>query len=258
MAVPVVPRGNGSAAPAAAVAAVAETVRWNVPAPAPAAAATATALAPAPRVPRTLPDEPAAVELSPPPRPARRRPRLTTARQEDPTPEPQAQPEPAAGETHVVLEGTAAPLPSPPRRTRPRNLPADPAEMGHILLVEDDQTIAGMYAMLLRTRGYTTRHARDGVEGISMVREELPALILLDMMMPRMDGLQFLHTLRGWPRTADLPVVILSNVSDRHLVDKAMELGCIEYLVKAQTRPQVLLGALPHWLRGNRALTTLQ
>jgi len=263
---PVVPAARPSPAPAtlrpaatAVPAVLAETIRWNVPAPAPApaaaATATATALAPAPAVPRTLPEEPAAVELAPPPRPARRRSR-PAARQEDPQPKPE--PDPHAGKGHVTLEGTAAPLPGPPPRPRPRNLPADPAEMGHILLVEDDETIAGMYAMLLRTKGYTTRHARDGMEGISMVREELPALILLDMMMPRMDGLQFLQALRGWPRTADLPVVILSNVSDRHLVDRAMELGCIEYLVKAQTRPQVLIGALPHWLRGNRALTTLQ
>jgi CheY-like chemotaxis protein len=112
-----------------------------------------------------------------------------------------------------------------------------------------------MYLMLLGTKGYATRHAHDGVEGIAMVRDERPALILLDMMMPRMDGLQFLEALRGWPKTSDIPVVILSNVADRDLVERALELGAVEYLVKAQTRPQVLVGALPHWLRGNRALT---
>jgi CheY-like chemotaxis protein len=168
---------------------------------------------------------------------------------------------PEQAETDVTLEGTAAPPAVP--RSRPRRPEPDPSRPGDvplgrdILLVEDDATIADMYAMLLATKGYVTRHARDGLEGIAMVREELPSLVLLDMMMPRMDGLQFLRALRDWPRTSDLPVVILSNVSDRHLVEKAMRLGAIEYLVKAHTRPQVLLGALPHWLRGNRALTTL-
>jgi CheY-like chemotaxis protein len=124
-----------------------------------------------------------------------------------------------------------------------------------ILLVEDDDTIATMYLMLLGAKGYGTRHARDGVEGIAMVRKERPALILLDMMMPRMDGLQFLEALRGWPKTASIPVVVLSNVADHSLVERALALGAVEYLIKAQTRPQVLVGALPHWLRGNRALT---
>jgi len=170
-------------------------------------------------------------------------------------------PTPDDAPTDVTLEGTAAA--SSPPRSRPRRPLPDPSRPGDvplgrdILLVEDDAVIADMYVMLLATKGYTTRHARDGLEGIAMVREELPSLVLLDMMMPRMDGLQFLEALRGWPRTYDLPVVILSNVSDRHLVEKAMRLGAIEYLVKAHTRPQVLLGALPHWLRGNRALTTL-
>lgn len=134
---------------------------------------------------------------------------------------------------------------------------AQPQPDGDVLLVEDDTIIAAMYQTLLGTRGYQVRHAQDGVEGIAMVRERRPALILLDMMMPRMDGIQFLEALRGWPRTSTIPVVVLSNVGDRHIVERAMALGAVEYLVKAQTRPQVLLGALPHWLRGNRALTTL-
>lgn len=147
---------------------------------------------------------------------------------------------------------------SPAKRPRPERPPLDviPGD-GDILLVEDDVTIATMYQMLLSTKGYATRHAHDGVEGIAMVRDERPALILLDMMMPRMDGIQFLEALRGWPKTRSIPVVVLSNVGDRHLVERALALGAVEYLVKAQTRPQVLVGALPHWLRGNRALTTL-
>jgi CheY-like chemotaxis protein len=182
-------------------------------------------------------------------------------REPEPQPHPQPEDQPRHQPAEVVLEGTAAAPPAPRRDRRPvtrhRVDERDPGDFGHILLVEDDETIASMYEMLLATRGYQTRHAHDGVEGIAMVGEELPSLILLDMMMPRMDGLQFLRALRESPRTSDLPVVILSNVGDRPLVEKAMQLGAIEYLVKAQTRPQVLLGALPHWLRGNRALTTL-
>ena len=154
----------------------------------------------------------------------------------------------------VTLNGTAARPPRAPRSTGAK--PNIDEQLGRdILIVEDDDTIATMYLMLLGAKGYTTRHARDGLEGISMVRKDLPALILLDMMMPRMDGLQFLEALRGWPKTAHIPVVVLSNVADHSLVERALALGAVEYLIKAQTRPQVLVGALPHWLRGNRALT---
>lgn len=157
----------------------------------------------------------------------------------------------AAAPTPPTKRRAAAP--PKPKPVRGEDLPLD----GDILLVEDDVSIASMYQLLLGARGYTSRHAVDGVEGIAMVRQERPALILLDMMMPRMDGLEFLEAIRGWPKTREIPVVVLSNVTDRDLVDRALDLGAVEYLVKAQTRPQVLIGALPHWLRGNRALTTL-
>ncbi|HXA28492.1 MAG TPA: response regulator [Candidatus Angelobacter sp.] len=180
-------------------------------------------------------------------------------------PPPPSAPAPPA--TRVVLppappsarsngHGSSTPpaRPATPRGEAPR--PDIDDQLGRdILLVEDDESIATMYLMLLGARGYTTRHAHDGVEGIAMVRKERPALILLDMMMPRMDGLQFLEALRGWPKTSAIPVVVLSNVADHSLVERALALGAVEYLIKAQTRPQVLVGALPHWLRGNRALT---
>jgi CheY-like chemotaxis protein len=213
------------------------------PAPKPAAKpapphSTRAAAAPPPHTPRPSAKHPRASAPPPSPAPAPRRP----AAQHWTTPRPaQARVDPA-------------PAPRPrPKQQRRDDLPL----AGDILLVEDDVTIATMYQMLLTARGYASRHALDGVEGMAMVRQERPALILLDMMMPRMDGLEFLEALRGWPKTDNIPVVVLSNVSDRHLVDRALDLGAVEYLVKAQTRPQVLIGALPHWLRGNRALTTL-
>ena len=161
---------------------------------------------------------------------------------------------PAPAATTGNANGTTPQRPRAPRGNGAR--PSIDDQLGRdILLVEDDETIATMYLMLLGAKGYGTRHAHDGVEGIAMVRKERPALILLDMMMPRMDGLQFLEALRGWPKTASIPVVVLSNVADHSLVERALALGAVEYLIKAQTRPQVLVGALPHWLRGNRALT---
>jgi len=74
-------------------------------------------------------------------------------------------------------------------------------------------------------------------------------------MMPRMNGIAFLQALRAG-NMRDIPVVVLSNFMEKQLVDDAMSLGALEYMVKAQTRPEALAGALPHWLRGERAFSS--
>jgi CheY-like chemotaxis protein len=125
---------------------------------------------------------------------------------------------------------------------------------GDILLVEDDATIAKLYRVLLESRGYTVRHAGDGLDGLDRANEKRPDLVLLDIMMPRMNGIAFLQALRNG-EMREVPVVVLSNFMEKQLVDDAMSLGALEYMVKAQTRPEALVGALPHWLRGERAFS---
>ncbi|HZS13906.1 MAG TPA: response regulator [Candidatus Dormibacteraeota bacterium] len=187
-----------------------------------------------------------------------------------------AAPEKPAGNggapTLTVLDGTrtwsfpaasAAPVAPPPAPTHfdPALLDGgddtfvdDAPPTGDILLVEDDPTIAKLYRVLLESRGYTVRHAGDGLEGLERAAERRPDLVLLDIMMPRMNGIAFLQALRGG-EMRDLPVVVLSNFMEKQLVDDAMSLGALEYMVKAQTRPEALVGALPHWLRGERAFS---
>jgi len=126
---------------------------------------------------------------------------------------------------------------------------------GDILLVEDDPSVAKLYRLLLESRGYTVRHAGDGLDGLDLANQMRPDLVLLDIMMPRMNGIAFLQALRSGPMK-DVPVVVLSNLMEKQLVDDAMSLGALEYMVKAQTRPEALVGALPHWLRGERAFTS--
>ncbi len=125
---------------------------------------------------------------------------------------------------------------------------------GDILLVEDDPTIAKLYSVLLESRGYAVRHAVDGLDGLDCANQKRPDLVLLDIMMPRMNGIAFLQALRAGDMR-DVPVVVLSNFMEKQLVDDAMSLGALEYMVKAQTRPEALVGALPHWLKGERAFT---
>ena len=125
----------------------------------------------------------------------------------------------------------------------------------NLLLVEDDVNVAKLYRMLLESRGYTVRHAADGIEGLDFARKERPDLILLDVMMPRMNGISFLQALREDANLGHVPAVVLSNFREPRLVERAMALGALEYMVKAQTRPETLVGAIPHWLRGERVVT---
>jgi CheY-like chemotaxis protein len=138
----------------------------------------------------------------------------------------------------------------------PTGAETDPGRPGaDILLVEDDPTIAKLYGVLLESRGYTVRRAGDGLDGLDQANQRRPDLVLLDIMMPRMNGIAFLQALRSGPMQ-DVPVVVLSNFMEQQLVDDAMSLGALEYMVKAQTRPEALVGALPHWLRGERAFSS--
>lgn len=132
----------------------------------------------------------------------------------------------------------------------PRATPPD------ILLVEDDENVGKVYRLLMESKGLAVRQAFDGIDGLDQARARRPDLVLLDMMMPRMNGMAFLETIRKDEALRDLPVVVLSNFREQDAVDQALALGAIEYMVKAQTRPEALLAAIPRWLRGQPAFRT--
>jgi CheY-like chemotaxis protein len=160
-------------------------------------------------------------------------------------------------ETAPVVSASAAwswtsPAGAPTGGVEPAAAPSAPITL---LLVEDDVNVAKLYRMLLESRGYTVHHAADGVEGLDAARRERPDLILLDVMMPRMNGISFLQALREDPTLGAVPAVVLSNFREPRLVERAMALGALEYMVKAQTRPETLIGAIPHWLKGERVVT---
>jgi CheY-like chemotaxis protein len=125
-----------------------------------------------------------------------------------------------------------------------------------VLLVEDDENVVKLYRLLLESQGMQVRHAGDGLIGLEEVQRKRPDLILLDVMMPRMNGITFLQSLRAMDDVYDVPVVVLSNFKEPRLVEQALSLGALEYRVKAQTRPEVLARAVPHWVRGERVLNS--
>jgi CheY-like chemotaxis protein len=105
-----------------------------------------------------------------------------------------------------------------------------------VLVVDDDPLIIRMYERKLRNDGYDVRLAHSGQEVLTALQRDLPDIILLDIMMPIMNGVETLHILKNDARTRDIPVIMLTNLGDRpEDMDKAKELGAIDYLVKADT-----------------------
>lgn len=113
--------------------------------------------------------------------------------------------------------------------------------MSRILIVDDMINSRDTLAKLLQQRGYETDVARNGAEGLVRLKQKKPDLILLDQMMPEVDGLTFLAGIRRFPKYRDLPVIMFTGVKDRGCFMKAQTLGVKECLDKsAFTGPQLL------------------
>lgn len=106
-----------------------------------------------------------------------------------------------------------------------------------------------MYRAKLEKDGYTVRVAGDGVEALTVLSDELPDLVFLDIRLPRMDGLEFLEQVRASDRTRNLPVVIVSNYSEKELVSRGLQLGAVDYLIKSHTTPGQLSQGIRFWAR---------
>ena len=113
--------------------------------------------------------------------------------------------------------------------------------MSRILIVEDVRGSREQMASLLRMEGHEAVTARNGAEGLVRLKEGVPDLILLDHMMPEVDGLTFLSGLRRFPKWKNIPVIMFSALKDNQTLNKAKSLGVVEYFVKADyTIPQLL------------------
>jgi CheY-like chemotaxis protein len=117
-----------------------------------------------------------------------------------------------------------------------------------VLFVEDDPAVAQMYRLKLELDGYAVDLAADGLQAVEMAVGNPPDLIFLDIRLPKMDGLGVLEALRRDERTREVPVVILSNYTERELVERGLRLGALEFLVKSQTTPARVAGGVPTWI----------
>ncbi len=103
-----------------------------------------------------------------------------------------------------------------------------------ILLVEDDITLAEVYRSRLEIEGFEVKVVHDGEEALSTIQQYKPALVLLDVMMPKMNGFDVLQSIRNTQATASTRVIMLTALSQSKDKERAEALGANEYLVKSQ------------------------
>jgi CheY-like chemotaxis protein len=119
-----------------------------------------------------------------------------------------------------------------------------------VLVVEDDRFLRRACEASLRQRGFTVVAAADGEAGLQIARAETFDLILLDLLMPKLSGVEVLRALKGDAATRSIPVLVLSNSSRQQDIDEIMRLGAVGYLVKANLSLQELGDRVAALLRG--------
>lgn len=119
-----------------------------------------------------------------------------------------------------------------------------------ILLAEDDRFLRKAAETALKRHGFTVLAAVDGEEALRMARTEAPDLILLDLIMPKLQGFEVLRALKADAATAAIPVIILSNLGQDSDVKQAMEAGAAGYFVKANLSLQDLVKQVGEMLAG--------
>ncbi len=121
--------------------------------------------------------------------------------------------------------------------------------MTHVLIVEDEEVLNDAYNVILTKEGHQVVQAFNGLEAVTAVKKQTPDIILLDILMPKMNGIEFLRAInlkKKYPKTI---VVILSNLDMDKEIEEAYKLGANRYILKATTSPQQLALVVNHLVK---------
>ena len=122
--------------------------------------------------------------------------------------------------------------------------------MIRILIVEDDPLMSKMYENIFTLEGFEVVIAQDGESGLEKVKISKPALIILDIMMPKLNGLQVLDKLKMSEATKNIPVVMLTNLASQKDAENALLKGAVKYIVKSEQTPKVVVNMIREILAG--------
>ena len=122
--------------------------------------------------------------------------------------------------------------------------------MAKILLIEDDPLMLRLYKKIFTFEKHEVEVAKDGLEGLNKAKEVKPTLILLDIMMPKMHGLEVLEKLKADEATKKIPVIILTNLAGEQDAEAALAKGAVKYLVKSEHDPKEVAEEVKQILAG--------
>lgn len=122
--------------------------------------------------------------------------------------------------------------------------------MTKILIVEDDPLMSRMYQKIFKFEGFEVDFAGDGEEGLEKARTVKPTLMLLDIMMPKMNGLQVLEKLKLDPETKAIPVIMLTNLAGTQDAEAALTKGAVKYIIKSENEPKAVVNMVKEILAG--------
>jgi len=117
-----------------------------------------------------------------------------------------------------------------------------------ILLIEDDPFISDVYITNLRNSGFEVSLASDGKRGLELIKKEKINLILLDLLLPKIDGFAVLKKIKKEPSSKNIPVIILTNLGEKEDIEKGKKLGAIDYLVKISFTPKEVIEKINTYL----------
>ncbi len=119
-----------------------------------------------------------------------------------------------------------------------------------IVLIEDDPFLSSMYALKFQQDGFQVFLAADGISGLDVVIKKRPDLILLDIVMPRKNGFDVLSDIKKNKKINNIPVILLSNINQVDEVERGMQLGAVDYLIKAHFMPSEVVDKIKKVLKG--------
>ena len=127
-----------------------------------------------------------------------------------------------------------------------------PKDKIKILLVEDDSFLLGMYATKFEMENFKVITAEDGEKAVRAALKELPDIILLDIILPKQNGFEVLRQLKADQATAKVPVILLTNLSQKDEIEQGLKLGAEDYLIKAHFMPSEVVEKIKKVLNSPR------
>lgn len=118
-----------------------------------------------------------------------------------------------------------------------------------ILIIEDDKFLRELVTRKLSGEGFDIVEAVDGEDGMRKIKEKKPDLVLLDLILPGIDGFEFLSKAKEDPSVSSIPIIILSNLGQREEVDKGLKMGAADYLIKAHFTPGEIIEKIKNILK---------